>query len=114
MHLRDVITFQGTTVEEMRSEFRESIDGYLEWCAERGEEPDKPFSGKLLLRMGPDLHLRAANASAKAKLSLNDWILRAMEEHLNAEKKPASIARMPKTAVRPRTARNGTPIGAKP
>lgn len=39
---RDVITFQGTNVDELEQAFRDSLDDYLEFCAERGEEPDKP------------------------------------------------------------------------
>jgi predicted HicB family RNase H-like nuclease len=53
---RDVITFQGRSVDELETAFRESIDDYLEWCAERGKSPDKPFSGRLALRMPPLLH----------------------------------------------------------
>ncbi len=43
--LRDVITFQGTSVEELERAFRDSVDDYLEFCEERGEEPDKPSPG---------------------------------------------------------------------
>lgn len=50
LDLRDVITFQGKSVEEVERSFRESIDDYLEFCEQRGEEPDKPFSGRLMLR----------------------------------------------------------------
>ena len=53
---RDVITFQGRSVEEIEKAFRESVDDYLEFCKERGEQPDKPFSGKFVLRMTPKLH----------------------------------------------------------
>jgi len=52
----DVITFQGTSVEDIEKSFRESVEDYLEFCKERGEQPDKPFSGKFLLRMTPKLH----------------------------------------------------------
>lgn len=45
VNLRDVVTFQGRSVEELQNAFRESIDEYLAFCAERGEEPDKPVSG---------------------------------------------------------------------
>ncbi len=45
MDLRDVITFQGRSVEELEQAFRDSIDDYLEFCAQRGEEPDQPFPG---------------------------------------------------------------------
>jgi len=53
LELRDVITFQGKTVSEIEKAFRDSIDDYLEFCRERGEEPDKPFSGRLMLRLPP-------------------------------------------------------------
>lgn len=42
INIRDVITFEGQTVEELRQAFEESADDYLEFCAERGEEPEKP------------------------------------------------------------------------
>ena len=53
---RDVITFQGKSVDEIEIAFRESIDDYIDFCNERGEQPDKPFSGKFILRMSPKLH----------------------------------------------------------
>jgi predicted HicB family RNase H-like nuclease len=46
INLRDLVTFQGQTVDELRKAFRDSIDDYLEFCAERGEEQEKPCSGK--------------------------------------------------------------------
>lgn len=42
VHLRDVITFEGTSVDELRQAFRDSIDDYLEWCVERGKEAERP------------------------------------------------------------------------
>lgn len=53
---RDVITFQGLSVEEIEAAFRASIDDYLEFCRQRGEAPDKPFSGRLMVRLAPRLH----------------------------------------------------------
>jgi predicted HicB family RNase H-like nuclease len=72
--LRDVVTFQGTTVEELKEAFRESVDDYLEFCQQRGEPPDKPFSGRFLLRVDPVLHRRIAELSAQEGESLNNWI----------------------------------------
>jgi predicted HicB family RNase H-like nuclease len=46
MNTRDVITFQGTSAAELKTAFQDSVDDYLAFCAERGEEPDKPFSGQ--------------------------------------------------------------------
>lgn len=48
--LRDVITFQGTTPQEIKQAFQESIDDYLDFCKARGEKPKKPYSGKFVLR----------------------------------------------------------------
>ena len=77
---RDVITFEGTSVEQLRKEFRFSIDDYLTVCAERGRQPDKPFSGKIPLRVAPKVH-RAATAAAKAAgKSLNAWLAETVEQ----------------------------------
>jgi predicted HicB family RNase H-like nuclease len=56
LNTRDVITFEGTSVEDLEHAFRESVDDYLEFCRERGEEPEKPFSGRLMVRLPPHLH----------------------------------------------------------
>jgi predicted HicB family RNase H-like nuclease len=78
VNTRDVITFQGRSVEEIRKAFCESIDEYIEWCNERGKIPDKPFSGKLVVRIPPALH-RSIFLSAKQEgKSINRWI----EDHL--------------------------------
>ena len=77
---RDVITFEGTSVEQLRKEFRFSIDDYLAVCAKRGRQPDKPFSGKIPLRVAPRVH-RAATAVAKAAgKSLNAWLAETVEQ----------------------------------
>ncbi len=72
--LRDVITFQGTTTEQIKKEFEISIDGYLEWCKELGQLPEKPFSGNLSLRIKPDLHAKLTVEAKYAGVSLNNFI----------------------------------------
>ncbi|MGE0009393.1 MAG: type II toxin-antitoxin system HicB family antitoxin [Candidatus Babeliales bacterium] len=72
--LKDVITFQGTTAEEIEQAFKDSINDYLIWCKERGEEPEKTYSGNIRLRMSPDIHARLALEAARQKISLNDLI----------------------------------------
>ena len=80
---RDVIVFEGTSVEQLRSEFQLSIEDYLAVCAERGRSPDKPFSGRIPLRVAPNIH-RAATAAAKAEgKSLNAWISETVERVAN-------------------------------
>ena len=76
---RDVIMFQATSVEELKKEFKFSIDDYLASCAERGERPDKPFTGDILLNISPDLHRAAAVAASARGKSLDDWIAEAIE-----------------------------------
>jgi predicted HicB family RNase H-like nuclease len=71
---RDVITFQGTSVPELTKSFQESVDDYLEFCDERGEEPDKPFSGRLMVRLPARLHRELYLAAQQEKKSLNQLI----------------------------------------
>jgi predicted HicB family RNase H-like nuclease len=72
--LKDVITFQGTSVRELEKAFNDSVDDYLIWCKERGEQPEKTFSGKLNLRMSPELHAQLVIEAAQRDMSLNDLI----------------------------------------
>ncbi len=75
-----IATFEATDVDGIRREFRRSIDDYLASCREDGVEPKKPFSGTLNLRLGPDLHQRAALSATAHGVSLNSWIKQAVEE----------------------------------
>jgi predicted HicB family RNase H-like nuclease len=78
--LRDEITFQGTSVEELERAFQDSVDDYLEFCAERGEEPDKPFSGRFMLRLSPHLHREVYARARQEGESLNQWISERLEQ----------------------------------
>jgi predicted HicB family RNase H-like nuclease len=84
LHLRDVITFEATTVDDLWEEFRDSINDYLDFCRTRGEEPERPFSGKFMVRIDPDLHRSAAVAAAKAGHSLNAWVSGAIESRIQS------------------------------
>lgn len=80
--LKDVITFQGTSVDELEQAFKDSIDEYLDFCQELGRAPEKPFSGKLMLRLPPEIHERAAYAASCSGLSLNAWLKQGVEQLL--------------------------------
>jgi predicted HicB family RNase H-like nuclease len=71
---RDVITFQGRNVKELKKAFQDSIDDYLEFCKNRQEKPDKPFSGKFVLRLTPELHHKVYLMAMQSGKSLNSWI----------------------------------------
>lgn len=77
--LRDVIHFEGTTAEGLERAFRDSIDCYLDFCARRGETPDKPYSGHVMVRIDPALHRKAATRAEAEDLSLNAWIAKQIE-----------------------------------
>lgn len=77
--LRDEIYFEGSSVEELETSMKRAVDHYLSVCAKRGEEPERPFSGKLNLRLGTNLHRAAALAAAAEGESLNNWLVRVVE-----------------------------------
>lgn len=79
INTRDVITFQGESVKELKKAFKDSVDDYLAFCAERGEEPDRPFSGKFNLRLAPEVHRMAYVAAKKSRMSLNSWVEKAIK-----------------------------------
>ena len=73
--IKDIITFHGETVSEIRAAFQEAVDFYLETCAERGEQPNKPYSGKLMLRMPIEVHEAVATMAEVNGKSINQWIV---------------------------------------
>ncbi|KQP07673.1 antitoxin HicB [Methylobacterium sp. Leaf99] len=79
INLRDVITFQGRSVDELKQALSDSIDDYLAFCAERGEEPEKPYSGQFVVRVEPVLHRAVVSAAKRAGISLNKWVARTLE-----------------------------------
>jgi predicted HicB family RNase H-like nuclease len=102
---RDVITFQGTTVAELRRAFKDSINDYLAFCAERGEQPEKPFSGQFVVRIPAGLHREINNAAAASGKSLNAWVGEQLQSAVR------SSARNPRR--RPRAAGKPKPTGAR-
>jgi predicted HicB family RNase H-like nuclease len=72
--LRDVITFQGESVAEVTQAFHDSVDDYLEFCAKRGRDPEKPYSGQFVLRIDPKLHRALAHAAEEKGQSLTSLV----------------------------------------
>jgi len=85
INLRDVITFEGKSVSELRKAMRESVEDYLAFCEERKEEPEKPFSGRLLVRIDPALHREIYVRSREEDKSLNSWIAEKLGEAVEGE-----------------------------
>ena len=78
--LRDIITFQGKSIEELENAMAESVDFYLEWCAERNKKPEKPYSGRFMIRTSPELHSKAVIAASRMGVSLNKYVEKAIED----------------------------------
>lgn len=78
--LRTIISFHGETVNELRSEFTMAIDDYLADCAEQGLTPEKAVSGKIMLRVPPEVHGAALIAAKSKGKSLNQWATDVLKE----------------------------------
>jgi len=97
VNTRDVVTFQGSSVDELLQAFRDSLDDYLAFCQERGEPPDRPHSGQFVTRVSPELHRRINLAATLSGKSLNAWVGEQLQnaassalEHLSpCERKPS-------------------------
>lgn len=72
---------EAADVQTLKKELRVSIDEYLASCEEDGVEPSKPFSGKLHLRLGTDLHQRVAISPSHRGMSINSWIKHVLENN---------------------------------
>lgn len=72
--INDVIGFHADNVEELKAAFHEAVDDYLETCAKLGNNPQKPYSGRMMFRVDPETHRRAALAAKLSGKSLNQWV----------------------------------------
>ncbi len=80
VNIRDVITFQGQSVAELRQAFEDSIEDYLAFCLERGEQPEAPFSGRFTVQISPEEHRRIILAATKAGKRIDNWVVEVLEQ----------------------------------
>ena len=83
LNMRDVITFEGRAVDELRRAFADSVADYVAFCREHGKEPRKPFSGRFVVRLDPELHREAAEVAARQGRSLNTIAKEAIREYVH-------------------------------
>jgi predicted HicB family RNase H-like nuclease len=83
--ITDIVSFEGTSVEELETDFRAGVDSYLKGCAEFGMEPQRPYSGRFLIRLTPEIHREASLAARSARVSMNAWIIGAIQMRLEAD-----------------------------
>ena len=74
-----MVSFHGTSVDGLEQAFRESVDDYLDACKKIGQSPNKPASGRLILRVPPEVHSAALVAAQVSGLSLNQWAMETIQ-----------------------------------
>lgn len=82
LNLHDLVTYEGTSVEDLKAHFIDAVEGYLRMCAELGQAPEKPASGKFNVRISPELHRAAQLVAAEHDTSLNEVVARALAQYL--------------------------------
>lgn len=76
--IKDVVGFHGESVSELKSAFEEAVNDYIETCNKVGKTPQKPYSGKLMLRIRPEIHAAVATAAELSGKSINQWAAEAL------------------------------------
>ncbi len=82
--IRDLVTYEGTDVKSLKRAFHEAVDDYLETCQKKNRQPDLPFKGSFNVRVGRDLHKRAAIFSSEHNKKLNAVVSEALEQYIQA------------------------------
>lgn len=82
LNIHDIVSYEGRSVEELKTHFVEAVDGYLRMCAELGQAPERPVSGKFNVRIPPELHRAAQRAAAEQDTSLNEMVAKALARYL--------------------------------
>lgn len=80
INTRDVLTFQGRNVDELKAAFADTLADYKEWCEARGKTPEKPYSGNFTLRLSPELHRKISLLAASQHKSINGFMVENLEK----------------------------------
>lgn len=78
VNVGDVMSFEAESAKEVRQAFAEAVDDYLAWCAERGQEPERPYTGHFIVRGTPELHRAVVVAAARQNKSMNAFVTEAL------------------------------------
>ena len=85
LHISDVVTFRGRSIDELKTALADSIEDYFALCKELGKPHQKPFSGRFNVRLTPELHQKATHTAAVEGMSLNTWIAHAVEKAVSGQ-----------------------------
>lgn len=82
MGIRSLISYEGTTAEELINDFHGAVDDYLELCRAQGVEPERAYKGSFNVRISPELHRKAAICAASRNISLNSLVEQSLEKYV--------------------------------
>ncbi len=82
--ISDLVTFEGTNVDEIKGAFQEAVDDYIDICKETGKPMQKSYKGSFSVRLAPELHKRAVQKSLIQGISLNKFVQRAIEKEVSS------------------------------
>ncbi|MBF0290846.1 MAG: type II toxin-antitoxin system HicB family antitoxin [Nitrospinae bacterium] len=78
-YIRSLVSYEADSAKRLRKAFEEAVDDYLELCESRGGEPEKPFKGSFNVRIGPELHRKAALKAMRKGVSINNLVTEALK-----------------------------------
>lgn len=79
LFIEDIITYEGTTVVDIKASFKEAVNRYLAYCKETGKPANKPYSGTFNVRVGQDIHRKAAEIAYHRGIALNDFVTQSIQ-----------------------------------
>lgn len=99
--IRDVVSFEGTSVKSLTNAFRQAVNDYLETCRQLGKDPDKAYKGSFNVRVKPHIHRMASMKSQALNISLNQYVERVLEKDVLASvQEPKTTSYTRKTSKR--------------
>lgn len=81
--IKDLISYEGGTGEDLEADFRDAIHSYIKLCEEQGSKPEKPYKGSFNVRLSPELHQKAALLAMEEKVSLNHLVAESIRERVS-------------------------------
>ncbi len=82
LHINDLVTYEGETIQELEEAFQEAVEEYIELCKECDKEPEKPFKGVFNVRVSPETHKKAVFEAEKRGMTLNQFVGEAIQKSI--------------------------------
>ncbi len=77
-----LLSFEGNTVDSLRKDFERTVEDYLDLCRKVGKSPERSYKGSFNIRIPPELHRSADRKAAEMKMTLNQFVRKAIEDEI--------------------------------